>query len=104
MGGNATPSSRKGQSSRMVSRGVSGYPSLCFVVAQGKNSIARASDLESACFLEILALEEDLTAGHPVDRRGGQDRGSMDKRFDPPVCLSDVFQRRFCFHTESALS
>jgi hypothetical protein len=47
---------------------VSGHPSLRFIVAQGKNRIAGATNFKSACLLEILALEKDLTADDPIDR------------------------------------
>jgi len=83
----------------MVSRRVSGDPSFRFIVTQGKDSIASATNFKSACLLEILTLEKDLAAGYPVDRGGGQHRGSMDKGLDPLMGSSDIFQRRFCFHT-----
>jgi len=91
IGGDASPSCGKGKSSRMVSRRVSGYASLRFIVAQGENSVAGATNLKSSRFLEILTFEKNFSAAHSIDRGGGQDRGSMDEGFDPLVGLSDIF-------------
>jgi hypothetical protein len=75
----------------MVSRRVRGYASLRFIVAQGENSVAGTTYLERPGFLEIFTFEKDFSAAHPVNRGGGQDRGSMDERFDPLMGLSDIF-------------
>jgi hypothetical protein len=91
IGGNASPSCRQGKSGRMVSRRVSGDTSLRFIFAQGENRVAGTTNLESSGFLEILTFEKDFSAAHPIDRGGGQDRGSMDEGFDPLVGLTDIF-------------
>jgi hypothetical protein len=88
----------------MVSRRVSGDTSIRFIFAQGENRVAGTTNLESSGFLEILTFEKDFSAAHSIDRGGGQDRGSMDEGFDPPVRLSDVFQRWLCSHRLPALS
>jgi hypothetical protein len=82
----------------MVSRRVSGDTSLRFIFAQGENRVAGTTNLESSGFLEILTFEKDFSAAHPIDRGGGQDRGSMDEGFDPLVGLTDIFQRWLCSH------
>ena len=67
----------------MIARGVGRDTPLRLLVGQSENRVAGAPNLEGACFLEILTLEEQVRPGQPVQVRARQHRRAMDVGANP---------------------
>lgn len=78
----------------MIARGVSGDALRCLFVAQAKNCVGRATSLEGAGLLKILALEIELRSCKRVNEARGENWRAMNMRLDPFMRVNHVGKRR----------
>ena len=67
----------------MIARGVGRDAPLRLLVGQPENRVAGAPNLEGACLLEVLTLEEQVRPGQPIQVRARQHRCAMDVGTNP---------------------
>ena len=67
-----------------------------FLFAKRKNSVAGATNLEGARSLEVFAFEEKASAGHAIERGGGQYRRAVYARLDASVRVQDSSPSEVC--------
>jgi hypothetical protein len=81
---------RKCHGLRVIARGVGDHSASTLLAGEGRNGVIRATKLERAATLQVLAFEEELAARSRVRRSRGQDRRAMRDALEPRRGRLDV--------------
>ncbi len=88
--GDTAPCCRAGDGSAVIAAGGSDDAVGGFRAGERKNGVGGAANFEGAGFLKILALEEELGAGHGVERVRSENGGAVDARGDACVGFYNI--------------
>ncbi len=90
--GNAATSSGERNGCGMISGRLRDHAEFCFGVGEREYGVGGSAKFERACFLKILALEKQMSAGHVVERFGSKYRSAMNVRANARVSRTNRFE------------